>query len=350
MARDSIQGFTDQELDYYSRQIMLRDMGLDAQRRLKSSTATIVGLGGLGSPVAMQLTSAGVGKIRLVDCDVVEVSNLQRQHLYTYEDVGLPKAEAAAKRLHKMNPHIELEPIPTLLSPSNADALVEGSNVVVASLDRMSPRYLLNRACIERGVPLIHGAAVAYLGNATTVIPGETGCLECFMGGINDSNLPTCATVGVHTSLVTLVGSVMASECIRVLTGKTPNLANRLLYVDVERLSFQFIQIGRTEGCPVCGKGEALMAEAEAEVEEICGREGRRVFRFKPPAVLRMSLREMASRLEEMGFKPLAQGEMGGTLLHPDGRRVSVFENGLLLVEGVQSLEEAVELRLKVVG
>src|SRR4030042_935763 len=202
----------------------MEGFGVRAQRRLKEATVCLVGVGGLGSPIAIQLASMGVGHLRVVDGDVVEISNLQRQHLYGVDQVGLPKVEAAERRLRRLTPFIDVEPLPMAVTAGNAAAVIEGADLVVGALDTMRPRYALNRACVASGTPFIHGAVLGLSGNASTVIPGETACLECFQGGVDDAEMPTCATVGVHPSVVSMVASVMVSEAVRVITGQEPLL------------------------------------------------------------------------------------------------------------------------------
>jgi adenylyltransferase/sulfurtransferase len=124
----------------------------------------------------------GVGRLRIVDRDVVETSNLQRQHIYSMDKVGYPKVEAAAERLMRMNPFIEVEAVPMSITPKNAEGIIEGMDVIVDGLDRMTPRYVLNRACVKLGTPFVYGAVITHIGNASTIIPGETACLECFQG------------------------------------------------------------------------------------------------------------------------------------------------------------------------
>ena len=159
MSNYTINGFSAKELDYYSRQMVLAEIGVTGQRRLKKARVCVVGLGGLGSPLSMQLASMGVGHLRLVDRDVVEMSNLQRQHLYSVDVVGYPKVEAAASRLRSLNPHIEMEPLPLSLNPNNAEKTLSGVDVVGDGLDRMAPRYVLNRACVKLGIPYVFARA-----------------------------------------------------------------------------------------------------------------------------------------------------------------------------------------------
>lgn len=341
MSLPEAKAFSDVEYDYYSRTIMLKNMGVKAQEDLKRASVCLVGLGGLGSPIALQLASMGVGHLRIVDGDVVEVSNLQRQNLYGMSDIGLAKAEAAAKRLKDVNPFITVEPIPSLVNELNVRDLVRGMDVVVGALDSMSPRYALNRACVDHGIPLVHGAAVAYSGNVSTILPGVTACLECFQGGVNDENLPSCAVVGVHPSLVGVVGSIMASEVVRLITGE-PELGDRLLFIDFTDLSFETIKLKRVENCLVCGDGEPDELGFE-EVKEICGREGRRVFVFQPREDLSLKISDYVEKLKNMGYEVLAQGELGFTFTGPDRVKGSVLSSGVTIIEGFNNLGKARE-------
>ena len=252
MGEYNVQGLSDDELEYYSRQMVLPEMGASGQKKLKETRVCIVGLGGLGSPIAFQLASMGVGHLKLVDRDVVEMSNLQRQHLYGVDVVGYPKVEAAAERLRRLNSFIEVESLPMSITSRNAERVIEGCDVVVDGLDRMSPRYAVNRACIKRGKPFVFGAVITHIGNTSTIIPSETACLECFQGNVDDDALPTCAVAGVHPSIISIVASVQVSEAIRILLGRPPNLANALLFCDLEDLSFERIQLAKVDTCPVC--------------------------------------------------------------------------------------------------
>lgn len=346
-----MQRLTEEELEYYSRQIVLKEMGAEGQRRLKASRACVIGVGGLGSPVSIQLASMGVGRLRLVDRDVVEVSNLQRQHLYGIDMVGYPKVEAAAERLKRLNPFIDVEPVPMSLTPSNAKALIEGSDVVVDCLDSMSARYALNRACVELGTPMVHGAVITGMGNATTIVPGETVCLECFKGGLNDEDLPSCALVGVSPSIIGVIASVQVSEAVRLLLGRKPNLANSLLFCDLDDLSFERIQLARVESCPVCGSSPTREPSPirHGGVQEICGREERRVFVFSPDADLGLDLGALNLRLSGLGYRLDIEARLGTTFTR-DGVRGSILRSGVAILEGVPDLDEAKRLRARLLG
>jgi molybdopterin/thiamine biosynthesis adenylyltransferase len=344
LARFDIEGFDDGELDYYSRQIVMRDFGLGAQRKLKAATVCVVGAGGLGSPAAIQLASMGVGKLRIVDRDVVEVSNLQRQNLYGVEDIGLAKVEAAEARLRGINPYIEIEALPWAVTSGNASKIIEGADVVLGCLDTMTPRYALNRACQRSGIPFIHGAAITTNGAVSTILPSETPCLECFQGGIDDASMPTCAMVGVHPAIVNIVASLMVSETVRIITGQSPELAGKLMFIDLGDYSFETIQLGKVENCPVCG----LEPKTEVEVDgsmEICGREGRRVFVFTPKEILDLSQDEIVSRLVPLGYDPEVKGRLGTTFKGEGNMQGSLLSSGVLIIEGINDETAAVKVR-----
>jgi adenylyltransferase/sulfurtransferase len=338
--RYQVDGFTDQELDYYSRQIVMEGFGVRAQRKLKEATVCLVGVGGLGSPIGIQLASMGVGHLRVVDGDVVEISNLQRQHLYGVDQMGLPKVEAAQQRLHRLNPFIDVEPLPMAVTAGNAGEIIEGADLVVGALDTMRPRYALNRACVASGTPLIHGAVLGLNGNASTVIPGETACLECFQGGVDDAEMPTCAMVGVHPSIVSMVASVMVSEAVRVITGQGPLLGNALMFIDLQSLSFDRVELRKVDVCPVCGSGAEAEPLSSEPVREICGREGRRVFVFTPDDDLGLSMAEVNKVLSSQRYRIMVEGGLGTTFTGSGGVRGSILKSGVTILEGFRSLEE----------
>ena len=246
---------TPEEKEYYARQIVMKGFGEESQRRLVNSKVCVVGLGGLGSPITTQLAAMGVGHLRIVDFDTVDITNLHRQHLYSSKRVGEPKAKVAAERLRALNPYVTIEPIEERITEENADRIVEGMDLVVDALDAMAPRYAVNRACVKKGIPFIHGGVITEIGTATTIIPGETPCLECFKGNIDDSKLPSNASLGIHPSIINIIASIQTSEAVKILTGRTPSLAGKLLFFELPDLSMEFIKISRLDTCPVCGSG-----------------------------------------------------------------------------------------------
>ncbi len=334
---------SDKELRFYSRQIMLDALGFDGQLKLKGAKVCVVGLGGLGSTIAVQLAAMGIGHLKFVDRDIVEESNLQRQHLYSFDVIGLPKVEAAVKRLEGLNPYIKYEPMPLSLSEYNALELLGDVDVVVDGLDNMKARYVVNRACVKLGIPYVFGAAISTFGNTSTIIPGETACLECFYGNLNDENLPSCATIGVHPSVLGVIASVEVAETIRILLGKKPSLKNRLLYCDIGTLRFEEIEIARVENCLACGvQPETLLKPSEGVlVEESCGRNNKRVFIIAPKRTLTVDLKKLANLLKTE-TKIEVEGKLGLTFTK-EAVHASILESGVMIIEGTQNKENALE-------
>jgi len=337
---------SEKELEYYSRQIVLSEMGYNAQLRLKDAKACLLGLGGLGSPTATQLATIGVGHLRLVDRDFVELSNLQRQHLYGVDDVGYPKVEVAAKRLQSLNPYIEIEPIPLCINEDNVEDIIKGMDVVIDCLDRMAPRYAVNRACVKLGIPYVFGAAMATIGNVSTIVPGKTPCLECFYGNLVDDKLPKCSVVGVHQSLLGIIASVEVSEGIRILIGKQPRLANKLLYCDIAHVEFNEVQVSKAEKCPVCGSkpsGSPMPLKREL-VEEMCGRGGKKVFAIVPKKNLEINLVDLQDYLEKKGFNIKVKANLGITFDQENKVTASILKSGIMIIEGAKEKEDALNL------
>jgi molybdopterin/thiamine biosynthesis adenylyltransferase len=332
-----------EEMEYYSRQIVLAELGFNAQLKLKNAKACLLGLGGLGSPTATQLAAIGVGHLRLVDRDVVELANLHRQHLYGVDDVGYPKVEVAAKKLHGLNPYIEIEPLPLYITEDNAEDIVKGMDVVVDCLDSMTPRYAINRACVKLGIPYIFAAAITTTGNVSTIIPGKTACLECFYGNLDDDKLPRCGVVGVHPSLLGIIASLEASEAVRILTGKQPLLANKLLYVDLEHMEFNEIHLSKVDECPVCGSQpqESPMPLKRELVKEICGRSGKKVFVIIPRKNLQINLTELQPYLKKKRFKVKINASLGLTFDKNKEVSASILKSGIMIVEGFKEKQEA---------
>lgn len=342
--------FSDGELEFYSRQIVFPDIGYEGQIKLKHAKVCIVGLGGLGSPIALQLAAIGVGYIRLIDHDVVEISNLQRQHIYSVKYLGYPKVEVAAKRLKELNPNINVEPIPISLNYHNVDEIIEGMDVIVDGLDRMGSRYVLNRACQKIGVPYVYGAAIMTFGNVSTIIPRKTPCLECFQGGIDEAALPTCATVGVHPSILNIVASIEVSEAVRIVLGKKPLLAGKLLYCDISEMFFKSINISKMENCPVCGSNPVEFENENESIFEVCGREGGRTFLAVPRRNLNLDIDRLFHLLNSMeDFSAEVKADLGITFTRKSGEKISILKSGVMIVTNARSREEVYHFYDKIV-
>jgi adenylyltransferase/sulfurtransferase len=237
------QHLTDVELETYARQIVLEDIGYNGQLKLRNAKACIIGMGGLGTLIALKLVGMGIGYLRIVDRDIVSRSDLHRQYIYDSDSVGQPKIEVAYRKLNMLNPDVKLDPFPESLNSNNANELISGVDVVLDGLDSPEPRYLINRICNKLKIPYVFGAAIKDLGNVSTLVPGQTVCLECFMPGLKDDDLPKCGIVGVHPSVLGIVTAVQVFEGVRLLIGQEPKLLNKLLYIDIGDILMKEIEI-----------------------------------------------------------------------------------------------------------
>jgi molybdopterin/thiamine biosynthesis adenylyltransferase len=242
--------FSDEEVERYARHLVLREIGGPGQQRLKGAQVLIVGAGGLGAPAALYLAAAGVGKIALVDPDVVSLSNLQRQVLYDTSDDGAPKVERAAARLSVLNPHVTIEPIAERLTEANARELVRGRGLVLDGTDDFATRFAVNAACVAEGVTLVSGAIGRWTGQVG-VFSGRP-CYHCLVPEI-PPDAETCAMVGVVGALAGVIGSMMALEAIKVLAGAGEPLLGRLLIYDALSAQTRVVRIGADPECAVCG-------------------------------------------------------------------------------------------------
>lgn len=252
----------------YARHLALPEIGPAGQARLAAGSVLIVGAGGLGSPAALYLAAAGVGRIGLVDFDRVEVSNLQRQVLFDEAHVGEPKVLRARDRLLALNPEIEVEAHHLKLDAGNAMALLGDYDVVVDGSDRLSVRYLVNDACVLLGRPLVSAAIHRFEGQAMTYVPGRSPCYRCLYPESAEELVPNCATAGVLGVLPGVMGSLQATEAIKLLAGIGEVLAGRLLTFDALGLRFQEFRFPRRRDCAVCGEAPTITRLEPAATEE----------------------------------------------------------------------------------
>ncbi len=244
---------TPEERERYDRQLKIKEIGDDEQEKLKRAKVIIAGSGGLGSPAAIYLAAAGVGTIRIVDHDKVELSNLNRQILHWDKDIGRNKVDSAAEKLNQLNPHIKIEAVQETIDEANASRLVAGFDLIVDGLDNLPTRYLLNKAAIENDIPFIHGTVYGLEGRAMTIIPGKTACLKCvYRALIPPGKCPALGTVPA------VIGCIQATEAIKYIMGIGKLLTNRLLIYDGLNMKFTELVTKRDPNCEHCGsnKGE----------------------------------------------------------------------------------------------
>lgn len=240
---------TEYDLVRYDRQIRIDGFGVVGQRRLKRATILVAGAGGLGFPISVYLTAAGVGTIRIIDPDIVELDNLNRQLLHWDRDIGRKKIESAREKLSQINPTINIEVYDEKITDENALTLVDGVDAVIDALDNYEARFALNRACIEKRIPFFHGAVHGLMGQATTIIPGETACLRCIISAPPKRNI-----FPILGPVAGTIGSIQATEVIKYLVGMGNLLKNKLLFYDGFYMDFSIIEIKRNPKCPDCGR------------------------------------------------------------------------------------------------
>jgi len=242
--------FSPAELKRYDRQILLEEVGAEGQRKLRKAKIVVVGLGGLGSSVSFYLAAAGIGCLRLIDCDSVDATNLNRQILHWEKDLGRRKVETAFEKLSALNPGTKIEVHDIKLSAENYREMFSGCDLAIDCLDNFETRYLLNRAAIEMNFPFIHGACRGFEGRISLIVPGKTPCLGCFVPVPPEKEIfPILgATAG-------FVGSLQAMQAVKFLVQAGNLLENRLLIVDGKSLLFRIIELEKDPDCRFCGKG-----------------------------------------------------------------------------------------------
>lgn len=267
MAQTTI--FTPEQARRYSRHIIMPQIGGKGQRRLLDAKVVLIGAGGLGSPTALYLAAAGVGTLGIVDFDVVDLTNLQRQILHHTHDVGRPKAQSAAETIADLNPDVRVVQHRVQLNSENALEVLGPYDIVVDGSDNFPTRYLVNDACVMLGKPCVHGSIFLFEGQAATFVPGK-GCYRCLYPTPPPPGMvPNCAEAGVLGVLPGIVGSIQAVETIKLILGAGDTLTGRLLLFDALAMEFRQVKVRRNPGCPVCGDHPTVTQLID--YEEFCG-------------------------------------------------------------------------------
>ncbi|HKN10163.1 MAG TPA: ThiF family adenylyltransferase [Pseudomonadota bacterium] len=315
----------------YDRQTRVKEIGAAGQAKIAASVAVVAGLGALGTTVANLLARAGVGMLRLVDRDVVERSNLQRQCLYDEEDAAqsLPKAEAAVAHLKRVNSEIRYEAIVDDINGVSVEKILAGATVLVDGLDNFHARALVNEACVKHGIPWVYGAGLATYGSTATVVPGVTACLRCVMPtAALEATLPlTCETVGVLGPVTSLVGAWQASEALKIMVGNTEHACRDLVHFELWDNEVTTLPARRAEDCEVCVKRQFALLERRERVmmTSLCGRDAVQVV---PPASFKLDfglLRDTLSgslKLQENGHLLKFRADDHDMVVFPDGRAI----------------------------
>ena len=258
-----------EELVRYSRHILLPQVGEDGQRALKKSRVVVVGAGGLGSPVALYLTAAGVGTLGLVDFDVVDLSNLQRQIIHGSSGIGSPKIDSARDRLRDINPNVKIEAYQTRLTSANALEIARGYDLIIDGTDNFATRYLVNDTSVLLGIPNVYGSVFRFEGQASVFGAPDGPCYRCLFREPPPPDLiPSCAEGGVLGVVPGLVGTIQATEAVKILLGIGDTLVGRLLLIDAMSMAFRTLEIRKDPECPACGTHEITEL---MDYDEMCG-------------------------------------------------------------------------------
>lgn len=324
--------------EFYSRQIVMKELGRRGQRKLERSKVAIVGLGGLGTASSLYLALAGVGHLRLIDQDTVEIHNLHRQILYTIEDLHYPKAEVSAKRLEKVNPLIKVEAVPENLNASNVEKLLSGMNCVVDGLDNMRTRYLVNRACAKLQIPYVFSAAIGMEGTLSVFAPPETPCLECIFPDLKDSSLMSCDVRGVLGATPGIIGTMQAMETIKVLTGIGSVFKSKLMICDFSDMYFTTIDIYKRENCPAC-QGTIISPGKREKLVWLCGQG---TVNINPETTFKVNLNEIYDRVKRH-FKVRIKSRLA-IIFDYKSFEISLFHGGRMLIKNVDNEETALRI------
>ncbi|MBA1334541.1 MAG: Molybdopterin-synthase adenylyltransferase [Firmicutes bacterium] len=316
-------------LERYSRQMLFYDIGQHGQTLIGKAKVAIIGVGALGTVIANNLARAGVGYIRLVDRDYVELSNLQRQTLFDEQDFNerLPKSAAAARHLKRVNSEIHVDPVVTDVNPSNVESLISDVDLVMDGTDNFETRFLINDACVKNSIPWIYGAALGSCGTTMNIIPGQTPCIRCFIRDIpSPGKVQTCSSAGVLNMITGIVGCYESVEALKFITG-SPDLNTKMLYIDIWKNSFEAIKLERDTGCPVCSGNtyEFLDSQVRSYTTKLCGSNSVQIV---PHKTGRINFEEIADRMKKLGkveYNSFLLKFYAGSFeltLFPDGRAI----------------------------
>lgn len=342
---------TTPDLSRYARQIIFPDLGQVGQRRLLDATVVLIGCGATGTVIANHLARSGVGHLRIVDRDFIELNNLQRQLLFDEQDMaeGLPKAEAARRKLSRINSQIAIEGIVADVTADNILELLAGADLAMDGADNFETRFLLNDACVQLGLPWVYTGVIASYGMTMTIRPGETACLRCLLDQLPaPGTAPTCDTAGVLAPAVAVVASIAAGEALKLLAGFGELNAGSLLNFDLLDNSLERFEVLRRPDCPACGQRdfEFLHAQSGTRTATLCGRNAVQISVAGRPAV---NLAELAQRLRQSG---IAQVTANPYLLRAglDGLELTLFPDGRAIIKGTEDESIARTIYARYIG
>jgi len=340
------------DLSRYSRQMRYPGIGEEGQKRLLASRALICGCGALGSVLANTLVRAGVGHVRIVDRDFLELNNLQRQILYDEDDVaaGIPKAIAAQRRLERINSQVKVEAIVADVDASNIGSLVEGVDIILDGTDNFETRFLLNDASLKYGIPWVYGGCIGAEGQTMTVLPGKSPCLRCFMAEAPPpGSTPTCDSAGILAPIINVIASIEAAEALKILAGHSEAVSKQLSVIELWENRLRQISIANLfsgfENCACRGKDFPwLEGDRGTRTAVLCGRNA---VQLSFPEKGEVSFEQLAAKLS-----PLGRVEYNRYLLRfeVDQYTLTVFRDGRTIVGGTDDIAEARTIHARYIG
>lgn len=258
--------FTEEELERYSRHIILKDIGIEGQARIREARVLIIGAGGLGSPAALYLAAAGVGTIGIADADRVELSNLQRQVIHFTKDVNRPKVESAAEKMRAINPDVTIKTYYEFVRAANIGQMIADYDFVIDGTDNFATKFLINDACVLGGKPFSHGGILRFNGQTMTILPGQSACYRCiFPSPPPPGMVPTCSQAGILGAVAGILGTIQATECLKFITKTGTLLTNALLTFDTKTMIFRTISLRHSRKCAVCGDDPVIRELVDEE-------------------------------------------------------------------------------------
>jgi len=333
----------------YSKQILIPEIGEKGQEKLLNSSVLIAGCGALGSVIANSIVRAGIGRVRIIDRDFIELDNLPRQVLFDEEDIkkGLPKAIAAAEKLRLINSGIRIEPFVADLTSENIEELIRDVDIVLDGTDNFETRFLINNACVKHGKPWVYGGVVSTNGMSAVIIPGETPCLQCYIGGIPaPGTTPTCDTVGVLGTIVNIIASVEVTEALKILTGNMESLLRKLVYIDPWNGQWKLYDISKGKRCRVCDDREFEFLEKgkESRLAGLCGQNAVQISPISKDTVSFPGLAERLSAAGEVSYNDYM------LRFRIDKYELTVFPDGRTIVRGTTDPAAAKTVYSKYIG
>ena len=330
--------------DRYSRQTLLKNIQEKGQTTLSDSSIVVIGCGALGTTIANNLVRSGIGHITIVDRDIIELNNLQRQIIFNENDIGLPKASTLANKLELINSEIEIDAIVDDVNHENIEKIINNTDIVLDGTDNMLIRFLINDVCIKHSIPWIYGGAIETNGMTMNIIPQKTPCLRCLINDLpKTGSLPTCDTVGVLNTIPSIIANIQSTETIKILLKK--NISKELITYDVWSHEFNKYKIKRRKNCECCGKHNFnfLNSSEKEEIISLCDSG----FQITPVKDMSISFEELAEKLRNIGTVDIHPTVLR---LKISDYEINVFQNGRAIITGTNDKKIAKSLYTKYIG